>query len=452
MSVQDLLSSFEKLNLKPITDSDSKSNIENNLEVNLENLESNLNLGNLESNLNLNIIENLTMSQFKPEYLNCVPQFDGNASELNRYLATCKSLIDNFYDQTQPNLFQNIYLLNCLIGKLTGNARLVVNVQNVKTWDELKDTLYRNFADRRDETCLNRDLVMLKQNPNESPQSFYDRCLEILNLICSYVDAHETSLSANTKRVLYQKLALKTFLSGLKEPLGNTVRCMRPKDLTEAIQFVIEENNTKYFQNHSINYNTKPISKPPQANNSNFSNNSFNRNMPNHNFGQPNFNFQHRPNFSMQPRPNFNQQQRPNFPSQPIPIRPNPNYRPPQFFTNSQVFGKQNQNVFKPDPSTSLPKPTPMSISTRQSHKPSVPGPYQPNYFRPTGPRNFISEELFNTELNNETDLSNEYYDPNQYDENYYCENFNENIDNNYTEEQNESENFSQTPQSQTET
>jgi len=59
-------------------------------------------------------------------------------------------------------------LLNCLLGKLSGNARVVVNVQNVTTWEELKDTLNRNFADTRDETCLKRDLVMLKQNNNES--------------------------------------------------------------------------------------------------------------------------------------------------------------------------------------------------------------------------------------------------------------------------------------------
>lgn len=83
-----------------------------------------------------------------------------------------------------------------MIGKLTGNAKLIVNIQNVKTWDELKDTLLRNFADQRDEVCLNRDLVMLRQNPNEKPNQFHDRVLHILNLLCSHIDLHELTETA----------------------------------------------------------------------------------------------------------------------------------------------------------------------------------------------------------------------------------------------------------------
>ncbi|XP_071052902.1 uncharacterized protein [Onthophagus taurus] len=175
----------------------------------------------------------------KPEYLNCVPQFAGNPNELIRYIQTCQSLITAFYDVSKPNDFQNIYLLHSLIGKLTGNARLVVNIQNVSTWESLKITLQRNFVDQRDEACLNTDLVMLRQNSNEQPHQFYDRCLHILNLICSYVDMHEHTEPANAlKRNLYNKLTLKTFLSGLKEPLGTTIRCMRPTNLNEALQFI----------------------------------------------------------------------------------------------------------------------------------------------------------------------------------------------------------------------
>ncbi|KAH1014411.1 hypothetical protein HUJ04_003252 [Dendroctonus ponderosae] len=67
---------------------------------------------------------------FKPEYLNSIPTFDGNPTELNRYLAIYK----------------------------------------------------------RDQSCLNRDLVMLKQLPHETAQKFYDKCLEILNLLCDLQD------------------------------------------------------------------------------------------------------------------------------------------------------------------------------------------------------------------------------------------------------------------------
>lgn len=410
MSIEDLTASLSELNLS----TDSNSTSESPPEVPVVDFAANLPIHN---NLNIedrHLIDNFLNSSnnnlnnmantFKPEYLNCVPTFDGNATELNRYLTTCQTLINNFYDGAHPDNFQNIYLINSLISKLNGNARLVINIQNVTTWAELKDTLTRNFADRRDESCLTRDLVMLKQLPHETPQTFYDKCLELLNLLCSYVDAHEQAPSAGVKRDLYQKLALKTFLSGLREPLGTTVRCMRPQTLSEAVQLVIQEGNVKYFQNQSPNNAQQPHKKSNQLNR--FTNHNSYSNVqsqtPHFNSFRPQFN-----NFA-----NHNQF-RPSFPSQAIPIRPNPNYRPQKFFTNSEVFGRsqnQNKNVFKPDPNKPLPRPTPMSVSTRNTFRPnSIPGPsYQPNQPK------YIAEELYNTEtnsnLNNENNLDYETY------------------------------------------
>ena len=79
------------------------------------------------------------MAQFKLEYVNCVPQFDGNLNELNRYLATCESIINSFYDAKYPDSFLNVYLLNSLLGEVTGNAKLIVNILNAATWTELKE-------------------------------------------------------------------------------------------------------------------------------------------------------------------------------------------------------------------------------------------------------------------------------------------------------------------------
>jgi len=47
-------------------------------------------------------------------------------------------LIDNFYNTANQRDFQNVFLLNSLIGKLTGTAKIIVNIQNVTTWDDLK--------------------------------------------------------------------------------------------------------------------------------------------------------------------------------------------------------------------------------------------------------------------------------------------------------------------------
>lgn len=376
------------------------------------------------SNLNLNFLTPLTdsasgikleesketsaMSQFKPEYLNCVPTFDGNPNDLNRYITICQSLIDNFYDQTNPTNFQNTYLINSLISKLTGNAKLVINIQNVNRWEDLKNVLQRNFADQRDETCLNRDLVLMKQLPQEKPFEFYDRILHILNLLCSYVDSHENLVQSRTlKRNLYNDLALKTFLSGLREPLGTTIRCMRPINLAQALQFVTQENNTHYFQN-------QPRSGPMfQQGHTNRPRPTFPKSFPN---VQPSIN-SFRPTLSnsfpnVQPPMNSF---RPTFPSS-VNTRPNFNRQGPRTFTNSQIIRRPNgqSNVFRPNPFRQLPPPTPMSGISESVQRPL---PYNSASNPKYQPPKYTVEELYSTEAQNLSTLgqNEEEYEYNQY-------------------------------------
>lgn len=417
MSLNEIIDSLENLNINnPCTDSEIVNSEQSNSEIH-QSLE--------------DYVNNMAQAQFKPEYLNCVPQFDGNPNELNRYLSICESLILSFYDANNPNSFHNVYLLNSLISKLSGNARLVINIQNVNNWNELKATLTRDFADQRDDTCLNRDLVMMRQMPQERPQQFYDRCLNILNLLCSYVDLHEaTAESKLVKKNLYNNLALRTFLSGLREPLGTTIRCMKPTDLAAALQFVMQEDNVHYFQNST----NKPFMRPNQP--------QTRLPMPQQKLTNPNF---MTVNTNVNPFKNFNNHTPNNifraqnthqnyFPSQPIPIQPKANQPPQRFFTNSQVFRnpQQNKNVFKPNSNvTNMPKPTPMSISTRNSSNRFQQRPFQHQPFQQQQPqRNFVFEELFNTEVDPET--TQQYYEQSALDENDY-ENFsgNPNFDQN---------------------
>lgn len=400
MSIESLSETFSRLELTQTKIQELENSISSLLNCDLTNNEL----------INSNIPLTETMAQFKPEYLNCVPQFDGNPNELNRYLATCESIINSFYDAENPDSFHNVYLLNSLIGKLTGNAKLIVNIQNAATWAELKDTLYRNFADQRDEACLNRDLVLLRQNPNEKPQQFFDRCLQILNLLCSYVDIHEADPGAKAlKRDLYNKLALKTFVAGLKEPLGTTIRCMRPKNMNEALQFIMQEDNIHYYQNST----NKPYFKQIPTQNRSIMHNQ----RPVNNFPRPQFNFGTQNN-QLYPQSNFtvprfqmghNQtsNQPPNF------FRNSQVFRQPQQYSNQNIF-RQNQNNFRPDQNVFRPnqnknvtKPTPMSICTRQSASGLQQRPSQAP--AQSQQRNFRSEELYNTEVD-EIEQINQYH------------------------------------------
>lgn len=457
MSLETIVEDFDKLIVDTSIDSQTNPN------PNPRNIETqNINKPS-SSVLRPPILQNINMA-FKPEYLNCVPIFDGNPSELNRYFATCESIISSFYDRQNPNNFLNIYILNSLVSKLSGNAKSVVNIQNCTNWEDLKKTLYRNFADQRDEACLNRDLVLMRQNHNESVNNFYDRVLSILNLLCSYVDIHETSQESKTlKRNLYSTLALKTFISGIKEPLGTTIRCMRPKTLEEAMQFLTDEENIQYFQNIT-NKNNFKFTSPQNQNQNNFgfqnrSQNNFTpmRNpLPNQNIFQPR-------HFSPYPNNNNNLQNR-NFPSQPINIQPR-YIQPRRLPTNSEVFGRQQRpqtNVFKPNQIKSMPPPTPMSTTTRQTNQ-NYNQPFkQYNAFQP--PTNSPNPQpnrstMYNTnvdiqpenfEIQSENVDYNESYftnDPNfyEYQDEMYAQNNIQNYHENYVSEES-NENFTEVP------
>lgn len=84
------------------------------------------------------------------KYLKFIPEFDGNPAELQRFLSTSENIVNDFYDIKNVNNFLNTYIMNSIINKLTGTAKIVINIQNVHSWLELKQTLTNHFADQRE--------------------------------------------------------------------------------------------------------------------------------------------------------------------------------------------------------------------------------------------------------------------------------------------------------------
>jgi len=336
----------------------------------LTNLIEDLQINRAEVNINTKINKN--MAQFKIEYLASIPKFDGSdSSELTRYLSSCEDIIRNFYDEANPDSYHNKFLTYSILNKLEGNAKVLVNISNVTGWTDLKAILTRNFADQRDEACLNRDSINLKQQNNESPVQFYERSLGLLNVICNFVDLNEkTPSDKSLKRKFYMDLCLKMYLGGLKEPLGTTIRAMRPTELTQAITYVKEELSVHQFQNQ--NKNTEFNFKNPGR--ANF------RPQPNINrFYQfrpqyPNSKFNWRNQFTPRQFPNnFNYN---NNPSYQFPNNFNNNnfrYNNQRFFTDRNVFGNRNPtNVWTTNRYYPPNIHTPMSISTGGNNKQQV--------------------------------------------------------------------------------
>lgn len=378
--------------------------------------------------------------------LSIIPSFDGNPNKLHRFISACESILTHYYDRNDPNSFQNNLLLNGILNKLENRAEEVVGINGVDNWDDIKNTLLQNFGDQRDENCLNLDLVNLRQKTHETPQQFYEKIIHLLNTICNYIALHSQSEEEKIyKRDFFTKQALKSFLAGLKDPLGPTIRAMRPTSLAQAMQFINEENNIKYYQNNSnpaFKNPNPPFSQQiarPKLNT---------QQMP---IFQP-MNFQQRqhfPQYSQYPQfqqfpQHFSSNQ---FPRGPIDIRPIAN--PPQrrLPTNSQVFGKP-QNVWKPRPQTPQPRPQPMSVCASTSNMRTPQFGQQntsnnrynhfANQTRQARP-GVIIEEVFNTEFSEqptedyatEPELENSYTEE---DQGYSCESYHDEHPQNFQE------------------
>lgn len=341
---------------------------------------------------------------FDVKNLNIVPTFDGTPSELSQFLTVSAVLLNHYYNQQDAGCIQNKLLLHGLLGKLIGRAKEVVSVHGYDTWEDVKNTLIQHFGDQRNENSLTRDLVNLRQHPNEAPLHFYEKCMNILSTITNYIDLHTPDEPIRrSKKEFFQQQTLTTFLAGLREPLGSTIRAMRPQTLAKAMQYIQEENNIRYLQGNSHNLPTTSKKQNPSHAH------AFQQRPPQQSHHQQSWN-------SMRPTtgPYPNQ-----FPQGPVQVTPRQNQPQQRFFSNKQVFGAQ-QNVWKPKTNgpgpSQQPKTMPMSTSTRNSGPPTQMRKTTTNFFKqnPQQRPTFVSEELFNIEQDNtpyENQPYNNYYE-----------------------------------------
>lgn len=348
--------------LEPIQEVDfanifSGLNITCNLESSLNNLNNRLNMPNT-SQVQANI------PVFDSKLLQIVPQFDGNPLELSSFIDTSNTLINQYWDPNPQNIncVQNITVIYGIYSKLVGKAREVYSICIAKDWHSVKSALVAHFGDQRDENGLLFDLDQLRQYMNEPSLQFYTRVMSNLSALHNYVDIHETLVQNRTvKKTFYNTHALKIFLAGLREPLGSTIRAMKPSTLAEARQYIIAENNIRHLQ------------KPHNFDNNNNSNKHKNKPQQHPHSQHPNFNtsllrqnFDFPQTYIPQQAHNFHRQN--SFPRGPIYIQPRP-VPQQRFFTNSEVFGRHSpkspSNVWKPRPNVSQPNSVPMSgVST----------------------------------------------------------------------------------------
>lgn len=332
-----------------------------------------------------------TVPKFDSKELSIVPDFDGNPNKLHRFITASEALLAHYFDINNANNFQNLLLLNGILNKLHGRAEEIVVIHGATNdWLEIKNALILNFSDQRDENSLNQDLVNSIQKWNESPQEFYERILHLLNSICNYIDLRCNAAEKESKRTFFKNQALKSFLAGLRDPLGPIIRAMRPTSLAQAIQFIIEEDNIKHLQK-SKNFQIPRKTVNTKQNRINYN--------PVHN-GNPQFQSPQSYGNSQFANSQHFKDNHQHFPSRPVTLQRNFNHIPPRFPTHSQVFKKPHQNY-----------PTPMSISTNNT-VPKLKTDYstQRNFSNRNRNQDFISEELYNSENYDQNNIEFEDY------------------------------------------
>lgn len=426
------------------TNSDNLSDIDEQQEIEIE---QNLNrpialqlrrpiLGNLNNLNNANMVDQAAIlpGGFHVSLLGEISYFNGQTAALSEFIRSFELLNDQFSQPNDPNAYINKLLLNAARNRLKDQALEVVAGQNIGTWLDLKNILIENFADQRSELNLNADLIRLRQMQKESPIDFYNRCISMLAILNSKISLTNDAIEVKNYRIAQAKqTALKTFITGLAEPMGSFVRSRNPVTLENALTIVKEEIDIRYFRNsqNSFQQINKVTQKQMSPNYQNFEQ-RFKPKYQNNSqqwFQPPNRNYQpfKYPTGYVQQSNNFPQQR---FQQNFTPRYLNPN-TPPRQFPGQRPFGKPGQNVFAPRQNFVPTKAEPMEFSTIKKRPASQQignvrqRPFNPNF----GQRpNFTTGQLHQTNFNPEyqTDELDEFI---EYEQEYEPEEYQTNTD-----------------------
>lgn len=412
---------------------------------------------NMALNNPLNIAQPVANVNYPPGFhmsiLNEIPKFEGNPSELSEYIRAVEDIFTQFYQYNDPNAYVNKLLLSAARNRIKGAALEVVTGQTINSWDNLKNILIENFGDQRSELNLSIDMSRLHQNQKENPIEFYNRCRSLLAIINSKIALiNDPPAIKNYKLSNAKNLTLKTFISGLTEPLGSFIRSRSPATLENALTYIKDELDIRYFQN------LNNPNKTPYQQNHNTKNQTPQKPWHTNNYPRPVF----QP-FTFPNRPN-------NFMS---------NTNPSQIKRQQQNHFEPKRNVFAPNQRPQFNKPEPMDFSTIKKrpasaqignfprrppfpqNNPSNSNNFQQRSFPPTNQftnnnqrPNFRSQEINHLSTDSETFTENypieqndQDYNPTYDQEYFHNENYTETNqdtqqENYYDESTNYDENF----------
>lgn len=169
-----------------------------------------------------------------------IPEFQGEPELLSQFIERSEELIEHFFDEANPESYQNKVIINNIRAKIKGKAATGIYNSPLNSWGEIRAALIANFSDKRDEEHLILELGKVRQGQNENPFDFHARVNKLFTLLISKLK-NATDEYTHTTMKLMERVALRGFLMGLHEDIGRLLITKGPRDLNDAIHMLTND-------------------------------------------------------------------------------------------------------------------------------------------------------------------------------------------------------------------
>lgn len=313
-------------------------------------------------NLDLNNMATITAAK---EIAHTLKTFTGKPEHLEFFINS----IDRFYNRYfvgQNDDALKEFVISCIQSKIIDEAGdFLLCHPELTTWTLIKQALREKFGDKINRQVLTQQLTFLTKTKTETILEFIERIRLLKNRICLKINSENVALP--TKQALTEQIemsAVTVLLANTPSELRTILMFRNPNTIDEAYDIALNHSlveqqiqaRSNILSQRTPNTNFTPKQLPPKQTQQQIQMRPYtysNNFVP---IQQPNFN-----NFN----PSYSNQSKPAFPSQPINIQSRP--VPQRFFTNQQVFGKPTNVFSKENSNKNNEKPTPMSITTRNT-------------------------------------------------------------------------------------
>lgn len=232
--------------------------------------------------------------------IKALPEFHGNAEEYSSWRNLITTTM-KYISKTDSEVYLDALLL--IKTKILGPAAAILSNHGTPlNFDAIIDRLDYSYADQRAMYVIEQELIVLQQG-KMTVHEFYDKINEKLNMIITKIHmTHREKIAADTLIENMREKALRTFITGLSNRMGNVLYSSNPKSLAEAyarLQTILSDRErmtfaTQYNRNEVVsnnNHNNQTDRKFPSTKNRM-------QNQPAFVANQERFEFQRNPNFA----------------------------------------------------------------------------------------------------------------------------------------------------------